>query len=146
MNFISNALKFTCKKGNVRVELNLKRIHNSSEKIDQLDYEDKKSLEHIMEVLKEDQSSSSTENYHSYIPKRRSSGIQLSESIHDQMLDINDKENKKLFIVEFDIKIIDSGKGISEDGLKKLFINFQSLKEHQGINKGGTGLGLSICK
>ena len=51
-----------------------------------------------------------------------------------------------LYVIEFDIKVVDAGKGISEDGLKKLFINFQSLKEHQGVNQGGTGLGLSICK
>jgi len=44
------------------------------------------------------------------------------------------------------IKIIDSGIGISEEGIKKLFLNFGKLQENQNRNKGGTGLGLSICK
>lgn len=46
----------------------------------------------------------------------------------------------------FTIKIIDNGKGISEDGLKKLFMNFKTLKENKAQNQRGTGLGLSICK
>lgn len=48
--------------------------------------------------------------------------------------------------VDFEMKVIDQGPGISEEGIKKLFVNFQKLNEHNNINKGGTGLGLSICK
>jgi len=44
------------------------------------------------------------------------------------------------------IKIIDTGIGISEEGIEKLFVNFGKLQENQNRNKGGTGLGLSICK
>jgi signal transduction histidine kinase len=44
------------------------------------------------------------------------------------------------------IKIQDNGEGISDEGIKKLFIKFNRLEENQGINKEGTGLGLSICK
>lgn len=44
------------------------------------------------------------------------------------------------------IKVIDSGIGISEEGLSKLFIDFNKLKESAGRNEEGTGLGLSICK
>jgi len=36
--------------------------------------------------------------------------------------------------------------GISEDGLKKLFIDFGKLDENSKMNSQGTGLGLSICK
>lgn len=32
--------------------------------------------------------------------------------------------------------------GISEEGIKNLFKDFSSLKEHQNINQGGIGLGL----
>jgi len=48
--------------------------------------------------------------------------------------------------VTFKLTIKDNGQGISKDGLKKLFINFNNLKEHQKSNTRGTGLGLSICK
>ena len=41
--------------------------------------------------------------------------------------------------------MIDNGKGISEGGIKKLFVNFNKLDENKDQNAGGTGLGLSIC-
>lgn len=42
--------------------------------------------------------------------------------------------------------IIDTGVGIEEENLSKLFIDFSKLDEHENINQIGTGLGLSICK
>ena len=42
--------------------------------------------------------------------------------------------------------MIDSGIGISENGLKHLFIDFSKLNENSKRNSQGTGLGLSICK
>jgi signal transduction histidine kinase len=44
------------------------------------------------------------------------------------------------------ISIIDTGIGISEEGLANLFIDFGRLKENERQNQSGTGLGLSICK
>ena len=44
------------------------------------------------------------------------------------------------------MEIIDNGVGIKEENLKKLFMDFNSLQEHQKLNPRGTGLGLSICK
>lgn len=44
------------------------------------------------------------------------------------------------------MKVKDSGAGISQENIGKLFLNFSKLSETQGINKQGTGLGLSICK
>jgi len=46
----------------------------------------------------------------------------------------------------FEIRIADYGAGISEDGLKNLFLDFSMLNEHRNMNIRGTGLGLSICK
>jgi signal transduction histidine kinase len=48
--------------------------------------------------------------------------------------------------ISFDINIIDTGNGISKEGLKKLFVNFSKLAENSSGNECGTGLGLSICK
>lgn len=42
--------------------------------------------------------------------------------------------------------MIDTGIGITEEGLKKLFIDFSKLDENSKRNSQGTGLGLSICK
>jgi signal transduction histidine kinase len=42
--------------------------------------------------------------------------------------------------------VIDTGIGISPNGLKKLFIDFSKLDENSKRNSQGTGLGLSICK
>lgn len=44
------------------------------------------------------------------------------------------------------MQVIDTGVGISEEGLKNMFIDFGSLSEHAKMNSRGTGLGLSICK
>ena len=44
------------------------------------------------------------------------------------------------------IEIIDTGMGIKEENLGKLFMDFSRLDEHQSVNASGTGLGLSICK
>lgn len=48
--------------------------------------------------------------------------------------------------MKFKMKVVDSGVGISEENMSKLFIDFGKLEEHEDINHEGTGLGLSICK
>ena len=48
--------------------------------------------------------------------------------------------------IKFRISIIDDGVGMSEEGVKKLFVNFAKLQENAHMNRSGTGLGLSICK
>ena len=48
--------------------------------------------------------------------------------------------------VSFEIRISDSGKGISKENQGKLFLNFSKLADEEGLNPTGTGLGLSICK
>ena len=50
------------------------------------------------------------------------------------------------YYVKFLINIEDTGVGIAQENLDKLFIDFGRLGEHQQINASGTGLGLSICK
>ena len=54
--------------------------------------------------------------------------------------------DEQIGFVSFKISVIDSGVGISEEGLKKLFIDFSKLEENSNRNACGTGLGLSICK
>lgn len=51
-----------------------------------------------------------------------------------------------LIYANLQISVIDTGIGISPEGLKCLFIDFSKLQENSNRNKGGTGLGLSICK
>lgn len=48
--------------------------------------------------------------------------------------------------LNFDIKVKDFGCGMSPEGLKKIFLDFNKLDENAGSNKTGVGLGLSICK
>jgi two-component system sensor histidine kinase EvgS len=61
---------------------------------------------------------------------------------------IKEEIDKKhdLIINKFKLTIIDTGSGISKEGLKKMFMDFSRLQEHADINQRGTGLGLSICK
>ena len=63
-------------------------------------------------------------------------------SIIQQIMD----SRNELYFNRFSIKIIDTGEGISEEGIKNLFVDFGNLQEHQNMNVRGTGLGLSICK
>ena len=56
----------------------------------------------------------------------------------------NNDYNKQY--VRFSLEVEDSGLGISPENIKKLFIDFGKLEEHENINQQGTGLGLSICK
>ena len=70
--------------------------------------------------------------------------------IKEDQNNLNDKnheyfEGQEKFI-NIKISIIDTGVGISEEGLKKLFIDFGKLDENSTRNRKGTGLGLSICK
>lgn len=60
--------------------------------------------------------------------------------------DQNQKDDAKISYIKFAIEIQDSGIGISEDNLKKLFVDFMKVEDHNKINLRGTGLGLSICK
>ena len=57
-----------------------------------------------------------------------------------------DFETGKRKYINFEIRIKDSGCGISKENLSKLFLNFSRLEDHQKSNERGTGLGLSICK
>lgn len=43
-------------------------------------------------------------------------------------------------------QVIDTGMGISQANMSKLFKLFGKLKESQGVNQQGVGLGLTICK
>jgi signal transduction histidine kinase len=44
------------------------------------------------------------------------------------------------------VSVMDTGKGISETDIPKLFQKFQQLESAQDNAEGGTGLGLAICK
>ena len=58
---------------------------------------------------------------------------------------LQDEPSKDEFI-KFRIEIHDTGVGIKEENLGKLFMDFGRLDEHTKMNAQGTGLGLSICK
>jgi signal transduction histidine kinase len=49
-----------------------------------------------------------------------------------------------VYLLEF--KVIDTGIGIKEEDLDKLFKLFSKLTSKNGINDNGVGLGLTICK
>jgi len=61
-------------------------------------------------------------------------------------LEHNQKFLNRYNYIKFKMQVIDNGVGISEEGLKNMFMDFGSLGEHAKMNSRGTGLGLSICK
>ena len=62
------------------------------------------------------------------------------------MLIHNKDKNCLFYQVNYSISVKDSGQGISDEGIKKLFLDFSKLDDKQNNNLRGTGLGLSICK
>jgi hypothetical protein len=58
----------------------------------------------------------------------------------------SDDSLEALNYINFELTIQDTGVGMSEEGCKKLFIDFGKLDENSSRNRQGTGLGLSICK
>jgi len=54
--------------------------------------------------------------------------------------------NAQVQHVALKLSVVDSGRGISPEGLKRLFRDFGRLEENKQLNKQGTGLGLQICK
>ncbi len=63
----------------------------------------------------------------------------------------NDGDVIKLNIEELDdqfikISVSDTGRGIPEEKLDKIFDQFEQVEIEDGKKKGGTGLGLAICK
>ena len=67
------------------------------------------------------------------------------EIVGTQTMQIDSSKSRQLDLV-LEISVIDNGKGISEEGIKNLFINYNKLDENKDQNTGGTGLGLSICR
>jgi len=55
------------------------------------------------------------------------------------------EEGDELY-VHLGLSIVDTGIGISPEGVSNLFIDFSKLQENSSRNRSGTGLGLSICK
>jgi signal transduction histidine kinase len=69
--------------------------------------------------------------------------------INIAQIEEDESENESSYsnnYIKFNMRIEDSGVGISKENLKNLFLNFGKLEEHDSMNQVGTGLGLSICK
>lgn len=48
--------------------------------------------------------------------------------------------------IEFKVSVVDTGRGIKEEDMSKLFQSFQQIDSKRNRNIEGTGLGLAICK
>jgi len=69
----------------------------------------------------------------------------LVKVLESQVTKEIDAENTEMYI-SLQLSILDTGVGISQEGLSNLFIDFGKLEEGSSRNRQGTGLGLSICK
>lgn len=70
----------------------------------------------------------------------------MKQNLKEKNVYTETNTKSKLQLIKFEVKIIDDGEGISQEGIKQLFMNFNTLDEHKKKNLRGTGLGLSICK
>lgn len=123
---MSNAFKFTPKNGTIFVEI--KPIHNENGFCQKIPNEEenislkKDAMKSILRRGSFDAKNPQLERYDS------------SQSGYER------------YYLSFEIRIQDSGRGISKENQEKLFLNFSKLADEEGVNKTGTGLGLSICK
>ena len=120
MNIVSNSIKFTPRFGIVKVVIRVRRLQ-------------KKVLFDKAEISKTF-SPLIQERFHQPLRHKRISSPLSAGTCLDEIP------------VQIDISVTDNGPGISESGLKNLFVDFGRLAEHENVNKIGTGLGLSICK
>lgn len=70
----------------------------------------------------------------------------MSENQDQQFSENEEDDGYEEYYISFQMRIRDSGMGISRENIGKLFLNFGKLADPSGCNKTGTGLGLSICK
>ena len=70
----------------------------------------------------------------------------MSENQDQKFSENEEDDGYEEYYISFQMRIRDSGMGISRENIGKLFLNFGKLADPSGCNKTGTGLGLSICK
>ena len=70
----------------------------------------------------------------------------MSENNDQQISENEIDDGYEEYYISFQMRIRDTGMGISRENIGKLFLNFGKLADPSGCNKTGTGLGLSICK
>ena len=132
LNFMSNALKFTNKDGCITVKIQI------------VDHQSKKTLSEDSPLIgqrTETLMDLDAKDLDDYFEKNMKS---LEKHKVDEESDSIRSGDKRF--VQLQLSIIDTGIGISEEGLKKLFMDFSKLDENSKRNASGTGLGLSICK
>jgi signal transduction histidine kinase len=142
LNIVSNALKFSDKGKCVKVVLEIKNIIKCSNTIGNNLEESQNSAFNITS------NPSFSKLSRGIVNNSSDSEVQQSHTFLELLEAQGGPEAGKrdMFKVRFSLKVIDSGKGISSEGLKKMFVEFNTLDENKDQNTRGTGLGLSICK
>lgn len=127
LNFISNSLKFTKSGGFIKISLAV--------------LEEQVVSNHYIGAG--DKTPNLTKQK-SKPNRKRSSSVVGPINLHNTTSFIGPETEIKY--IKILLTIEDTGVGIQQKSLEKLFGAYQRLNEHQGMNAKGTGLGLSICK
>lgn len=114
LNFLSNALKFTPFNGLIKVEVRL--LETQSIASESVDADSSKEKGEADEILVEE-----VEDDNKRVPVLKD--------------DTEEKKTGDEKYIKFELRIEDSGYGISPENIPKLFMNFGKLEEHAGGNK-----------
>ena len=170
LNLLSNAIKFTSKEGKIDIYvswLDGERIQNHERLLEpfgernslvrdigmegfleEMNPEENKSFTQNMESLSHQYQFSCNYNFNDVSPSNASKQSPRKSRKPWEILRINSvqRNQNQESTGYLKVQVQDTGCGIAENQLSRLFGMFEQSREHARMASGGTGLGLWVCK
>ncbi|CAI2379482.1 unnamed protein product [Moneuplotes crassus] len=145
MNLVSNSLKFT-DRGFITIDISEKSDLEESKVFEESkSYEERQFLDNSLEDFENESMECFSEN--SALQMNRNDCTKYLFHAHRSRFNSLDEEESDFSkTMSINLKVIDTGIGISQADQRSLFKLFGKLSSNHNRNKTGCGLGLTICK